>query len=66
MEANEMRRRAEQCRVFARTAADPTATKHWTDAADERDLLAKVIDAVNARAARLAASERGDRDQTLQ
>jgi hypothetical protein len=51
MDASEMRRRAAECRVFARTAVAAEAIDTWLKAAEEWNILALEADALSARAA---------------
>jgi hypothetical protein len=56
MDADEMRLRAVECRLFAKRAA-PTVVDAWVKAAVEWELLARELDAFNMRAAIIDATE---------
>jgi hypothetical protein len=49
MNADEMRRKAAECRQCAKTAVAPVAVDQWLEAAEQWDQLAQEVDAWRAR-----------------
>ena len=49
MDADEMRRKATECRQCAKTAVAPVAVDQWLEAAKQWDQLAQEVDAWRAR-----------------
>jgi hypothetical protein len=63
MDADEMRLRAVECRLFAKRAA-PTVVDAWVKAAVEWELLARELDALKMRAATINGAETDKRAST--
>jgi hypothetical protein len=49
LDGDDMRRRAAECRLFAKTAAPAACGNQWLKAAEEWDALAREVDAWRAR-----------------